>query len=59
MKTTKKVLSIGVAILLVAFVLFLVIRAINQFSRKEAEKVPPLTKTEQLLTEIRDQLKSR
>jgi large-conductance mechanosensitive channel len=36
-----------------------VIRAINQFSRKEAEKAPTPTKTEELLTEIRDQLKSR
>jgi large-conductance mechanosensitive channel len=38
----------------------MVIRAINQISRKEAEKAPPpLTLTERLLTEIRDQLKSR
>jgi large conductance mechanosensitive channel len=52
-------LTITLNFIIVAFVLFLVIRAINQFSRKEAEKVPPLTKTEVLLTEIRDQLKSR
>jgi len=52
-------LTITLNFIIVAFVLFLVIRAINQFSRKEAEKAPPLTKTEELLTEIRDQLKSR
>ncbi|MGA8965962.1 MAG: large conductance mechanosensitive channel protein MscL [Pseudolabrys sp.] len=52
-------LTVTLNFIIIAFVLFLVIRAINQFSRKEAEKVPPLTKTEQLLTEIRDQLKSR
>lgn len=52
-------LTITLNFIIIAFVLFLAIRAINRFSRKEAEKVPPLTKTEQLLTEIRDQLKSR
>jgi large conductance mechanosensitive channel len=52
-------LTITLNFIIIAFVLFLVIRAINQLSRKEAEKAPPLTLTEQLLTEIRDQLKSR
>jgi large conductance mechanosensitive channel len=52
-------LTITLNFIIVAFVLFLVIRAINQFSRKEAEKTPTPTKTEELLTEIRDQLKSR
>ncbi len=52
-------LTITLNFIIIAFVLFLVIRAINQISRKEAEKAPPLTLTEQLLTEIRDQLKSR
>lgn len=52
-------LTITLNFIIIAFVLFLVIRAINQFSRKEAEKAPPPTKTEELLTEIRDQLKSR
>ena len=32
---------------------------INRLMRKEAEKAPPLSKQEQLLTEIRDLLKSR
>jgi large conductance mechanosensitive channel len=52
-------LTITLNFIIIAFVLFLVIRAINQFSRKEAEKAPAFTKTEELLTEIRDQLKSR
>ena len=52
-------LTITLNFIIIAFVLFLVIRAINRISRKEAEKAPPLTLTEQLLTEIRDQLKSR
>ena len=52
-------LTITLNFIIVEFVLFLVIRAINQFSRKEAEKAPTPTKTEELLTEIRDQLKSR
>jgi len=53
-------LTITLNFIIIAFVLFMVIRAINQISRKEAEKAPPpLTLTERLLTEIRDQLKSR
>jgi large conductance mechanosensitive channel len=52
-------LTISLNFIIIAFVLFLVIRAINRFSRKEAEKATPPTKTEELLTEIRDQLKSR
>ena len=52
-------LTITLNFVIIAFVLFLVIRAINQLSRKEAEKAPPPTKTEELLTEIRDHLKSR
>ncbi|HET7383891.1 MAG TPA: large conductance mechanosensitive channel protein MscL [Pseudolabrys sp.] len=54
-------LTISLNFIIIAFVLFLVIRGINRLSRKEAEaeKAPPLSKTEELLTEIRDQLKSR
>src|SRR6476661_48603 len=52
-------LTITLNFIIIAFVLFLVIRAMNQFSRKEAEKAATPTKTEELLTEIRDQLKSR
>jgi len=44
--------------IIVAFALFLVIRLMNQLSRAEAAKPPAPTKQEQLLTEIRDLLKS-
>ena len=44
---------------IVAFVLFLVIRMVGRLMAKEAEKAPPVSKEEQLLTEIRDLLKSR
>jgi|SRR5690242_16080004 large conductance mechanosensitive channel len=52
-------LTITLNFIIIAFVLFLVIRALNRLVRKEAEKAPPQSKTEELLTEIRDQLKSR
>ena len=53
-------LTLTINFLIVAFVLFLVIRAMNQFKRKEeaAPAAPPKpTKQEELLTEIRDLLK--
>jgi large conductance mechanosensitive channel len=52
-------LTLSLNFVIIAFVLFLAIRALNQLKRQEAETPPPLTKTEELLTEIRDQLKSR
>jgi large conductance mechanosensitive channel len=45
--------------IIIAFVLFLVIRAMTRLIRREAEKAPPIPKQEELLTEIRDILKSR
>jgi large conductance mechanosensitive channel len=46
--------------LIIAFVLFLVMRFINRIVHTEANKAPPPpSKQEQLLTEIRDLLKSR
>ena len=45
--------------IIVAFVLFLAVRAMTRLVEKEAEKAPPVSKQEQLLTEIRDLLKSR
>src|SRR3974390_1617390 len=50
-------LTINFAI--VAFVLFLVIRLMNQLVRTEAAKPPGPTKQEELLTEIRDLLKAQ
>src|SRR4249919_893123 len=52
-------LTVTLNFIIVAFVLFLAIRALNKLARKEEEKTPEPSKTEQLLTEIRDQLKSR
>jgi len=45
--------------IIIAFVLFIAIRALGRMMSKEAEKAPALSKQEQLLTEIRDLLKSR
>jgi large conductance mechanosensitive channel len=53
-------LTLTINFVIIAFVLFLVIRAMNQFKRKEeaAPAAPPKpTKQEELLTEIRDLLK--
>src|SRR5882757_2840139 len=50
-------LTVTINFIIIAFVLFLAIRAIGRLMAKEAEKTPPPTKQEQLLTEIRDLLK--
>ena len=56
-------LTVTINFLIIAFILFLVIRGINRLSfqqkKEEENKPPPLTKTEELLTEIRDELKAR
>ncbi len=52
-------LTISINFIIIAFVLFLAIRAVNRLMRSEAEKAPALSKQEQLLTEIRDLLKQR
>jgi len=52
-------ITLTINFIIIAFVLFLVIRAMSQMIKKEAEKPPAPSKTEELLTEIRDLLKSR
>jgi large conductance mechanosensitive channel len=52
-------LTITLNFVIIAFVLFLTIRALTRLMAKEAEKAQPLSKQEQLLTEIRDLLKQR
>jgi large conductance mechanosensitive channel len=52
-------LTLVLNFIIIAFVLFLAIRAMARLMHQEAEKAPPLSKQEQLLTEIRDILKSR
>lgn len=50
-------LTILINFVLIAWILFILIRLMNRMIRKEAAKVPPLSKQEVLLTEIRDLLK--
>src|SRR4051812_18750453 len=50
-------LTIILNFIMIAFVLFLVIRAMARLMRKEGEKAPALSKQEILLTEIRDALR--
>ena len=51
-------LTLVINFMIVAFVLFVVIRLINRLARAEAAKAPAPTKQEELLTEIRDLIKS-
>jgi large conductance mechanosensitive channel len=51
-------LSVTLNFIIIAVVLFLVIRAINQLKRREEAAPPPKpTRDQELLTEIRDLLK--
>lgn len=52
-------LTLVINFLIIAGVLFLVIRAMNTFMKKEAEKAPAVTKQEQLLTDILAELKKK
>lgn len=57
-----KSLAAIIQFVVIAFVLFLVIQAVNKMKNAEnaaAEKEPTLSTTEQLLTEIRDSLKNK
>jgi large conductance mechanosensitive channel len=52
-------LTIIINFVIIAFVLFMAIRALGRLMAKEADKGPVLSKQELLLTDIRDLLKSR
>jgi large conductance mechanosensitive channel len=52
-------LTITINFLIVAWILFLVVKIANRLLAAEAAKAPALTKQEILLTEIRDALKSQ
>jgi large conductance mechanosensitive channel len=52
-------LTLTLNFIIIAFVLFLVIRAMTRMIAKQAEQAPAPSKQEQLLSEIRDLLKSR
>ena len=49
--------TVVIDFIIVAFVMFLIIKAINALKRKEQAGPSPLSKTDELLTEIRDALK--
>ena len=50
-------LTIVINFIIIAWVLVLVVKLMNQIMQSEAPKTPALTKQEMLLTEIRDLLK--
>src|SRR3954451_1078531 len=50
-------LTLALNFLIVAWILFLLVKVVNRLSQVEAAKAPALTKQEVLLTEIRDALK--
>lgn len=53
-------LTVAINFTIIAFILFLVVKAMNHLKQEEAAKAPPPpTASEVLLTEIRDLLKSR
>lgn len=52
-------ITLTINFVIVAFVLFMLIRLMNQLIRKEAAKPPQPSRQEELLTEIRDVLKSQ
>lgn len=56
-------ITVAVSFIIIAWVLFLVVQAINRLKREQAAAAPAApagpTKEEELLTEIRDLLKSR
>jgi large conductance mechanosensitive channel len=51
-------LTLVINFIIIAWVLFLVVKLLNRVTQAEAAKAPPLTKQEQLLIEIRDLLKA-
>ena len=51
-------LTLVINFVIVAFVLFVIIRLMNRLVRAEAAKAPAPTRQEELLTEIRDLMKS-
>ena len=49
--------TVVIDFIIVAFAMFLIIKGINALKKKEELSVPEVSKTDQLLTEIRDSLK--
>lgn len=53
-----KLIQAIINFLIISFVLFLIVKALNKFKSKKEDVPVPLTKEEELLTEIRDLLKA-
>jgi large conductance mechanosensitive channel len=51
-------ITLMINFIIIAWVLFLIVKLMNRVLKAEAAKAPALTKEEQLLTEIRDLLKA-
>jgi len=51
-------LTLAINFIIIAWVLFLIVKLMNRVLQAEAAKAPALTKQEQLLAEIRDLLKA-
>jgi large conductance mechanosensitive channel len=51
-------LTLAINFIIIAWVLFLVVKLMNRLLQTEAAKAPAVTKQEQLLTEIRDLLQT-
>ena len=51
--------SLLINFIIIAWILFLIVKLLNRLTPAEAAKAPALTKQEQLLTEIRDLLQAR
>jgi len=51
--------TVAINFIIVAWVLFMVVKLVNRLKRQDAKKEPPTPKQEVLLTEIRDLLKAR
>jgi large conductance mechanosensitive channel len=52
-------LAAVIKFVIIAFILFLIIKAIHSFDKKKEVAPPEPTATEKLLTEIRDELRAR
>jgi len=52
-------ITLVINFIIIAWVLFMIIRGMSRMMKKEAEKAPPVSKQELLLAEIRDLLKAR
>jgi len=52
-------ITLVINFIIIAWVLFMIIRGMSRMMKKVAEKAPPVSKQELLLAEIRDLLKAR